>query len=367
MKHALLLLACLPLWLSAQKHTCTLTGHLEGIGTGTLKLYHAYDTTGKEPHHYKLKVKDGQISITTRENGPRLYSLSYSREPKDTTQKYVWSSTRIWLDSGTVTITGRADSLEYATVSGSALQNEWRVVDGKIQAWNKSYQWGKGDSARQARMKAHNDTVWKAQNAYRDGYIKAHPGSIISAELVLDPHHYGTDPQKAQPMYDMLDPAGKSTLPARLLLKKINFAMQYDSGHAVTDIVLPDVHGHKIALSAVCKAHKVVLLDFWASWCGPCRHENPNVVKAYREYKDKGFEIYSVSLDDDKKSWQAAIAKDSLTWTNHVSQLKGWKDAGAVKYGVQSIPTSYLIYDGVIVARELRGEELKKRLAALLK
>ncbi|MBS1593509.1 MAG: AhpC/TSA family protein [Bacteroidetes bacterium] len=368
MKNLLLLLICLPLLLSAQKaHTSILTGHLDAVGTGALTLRHAYDTTGKEPHTYKLKVKDGQFTVTTHEQGPRLYTLTYQLEPKDTLHKYIYSSTRIWLDSGTTTITGSADALETAAVNGSAMQNEWRGIDSRMESWNKQYKWGKGDSTAQALMKAHNDTVRKEQTAYREGYIKAHPASVISAELALDPHRYSTDPKTARAAYDMLDPAGKNTLPGRLLLKKINFAMKFDSGQVMTDIVLPDVNGHKVMLSSVVKKHKVVLLDFWASWCGPCRRENPHVVAAYREYKDKGFEIYSVSLDDTKKSWLAAIAKDSLIWTAHVSDLKGWNSTAAKKYGIQSIPTSYLICDGVIVARDLRGEELKKRLAVLLK
>ena len=119
---------------------------------------------------------------------------------------------------------------------------------------------------------------------------------------------------------------------------------------------------------------KIVLIDFWASWCGPCRRENPYVVETYNEYKnktfkggEKGFTIYSVSLDANKPAWINAIAVDKLTWPYHVSDLMQWNSAAGAKYGVQSIPTNWLIDGkGVIVAVGLRGETLAKKLESML-
>ena len=110
-----------------------------------------------------------------------------------------------------------------------------------------------------------------------------------------------------------------------------------------------------------------MLIDFWASWCGPCRAENPNVVKAFNAFKSKGFTILGVSLDQDKAKWLDAIKKDGLTWT-HVSDLKFWNNAVAQQFGIQSIPANFLIDpNGVIIAKDLRGEDLERFLAANVK
>lgn len=130
-------------------------------------------------------------------------------------------------------------------------------------------------------------------------------------------------------------------------------------------VSLQDANGKELSLKEL--RGKVVLLDFWASWCGPCRQENPNVVKAYDEFKDKGFAIFSVSLDQDREKWLAAITKDKLVWPHHVSDLKGWGSAGAALYGVSSIPATYLLdKNGKIIAKNLRGDALKAKLREVL-
>ena len=133
-------------------------------------------------------------------------------------------------------------------------------------------------------------------------------------------------------------------------------------GKVPPDFTETDTTGKLISLSSL--KGKYVLVDFWASWCGPCRRENPNVVKAFSKYKDKGFTILGVSLDrpGQKEKWMKAIHDDQLAWT-HVSDLKFWENAVAKQYGIQAIPQNYLLDpEGKIIAKGIRGEELDKKL-----
>jgi thiol-disulfide isomerase/thioredoxin len=147
------------------------------------------------------------------------------------------------------------------------------------------------------------------------------------------------------------------------LKSQIARAKSFGTGGEAPDIVMDNLEGESIKLSEL--RGNVVLIDFWASWCGPCRRENPNVVRVYNKYNDKGFEILGVSLDRTKDKWAAAIEKDGLTWL-HVSDLKGWQNEAAQLYGVRSIPHTVLLdREGKIIARNLRGPALERKLAEI--
>ncbi len=153
---------------------------------------------------------------------------------------------------------------------------------------------------------------------------------------------------------------------------KVEVVEGINLGNKAPEIMMAAPKGHVITLSSF--KGKMVLIDFWASWCGPCRAENPAVVTAYNKYHSlnfkngKGFEILSVSLDQNAAAWEKAIEKDQLIWPYHVSDLQGWNNAAAQKYGVNSIPTNVLVDgNGIIIAKNLRGESLEKALEAQIK
>ena len=195
--------------------------------------------------------------------------------------------------------------------------------------------------------------------------IDKHPdklGILIAAELI-DPEMNFSDYEK---LANYLNRSYSYSAVARQIINRAAQLKRTAVGQVAPEIDLPNPDGKNIPLSSL--RGKVVLIDFWASWCGPCRKENPNVVNVYNKYKDKGFEVYSVSLDKDKNSWKNAIKQDGLPWKSHVSDLGFWSSSVVSQYGFQGIPYTVLIdKDGKILSKGLRGEKLEERLSVLLK
>jgi len=178
---------------------------------------------------------------------------------------------------------------------------------------------------------------------------------------------YDINAKQIEPLYESL-PAILRQSPSGITFKeRLETAKKTGVGAYAMDFTQNDTLGKPVSLSDF--KGKYVLIDFWASWCGPCRAENPNVVKAFNEYKDKKFTVLGISLDQPGKqqAWLDAIHKDNLTWT-HVSDLKFWDNAVAKQYGIRAIPQNLLIdQDGKIIAKNIRGEELNKKLAEVIK
>ena len=148
----------------------------------------------------------------------------------------------------------------------------------------------------------------------------------------------------------------------------INMLERTEVGQPYINFTLPNIDGEPVTLSDLIEDNKLVMVDFWASWCPDCRVENPNIVETYNMFKDKGLEIVSVSLDTDKEAWLKGIKEDNLTWKNHLSELKGWNCPAAAEYGVAFIPQNFLIdKNGVIVAKNLNGDNLKNYIARKLR
>lgn len=192
-----------------------------------------------------------------------------------------------------------------------------------------------------------------------EALLDAHPDVLMSAFLVT---FFEKSFEQYAALYKRIRDALIEKWPEDEFVRHIDSRVRSTMiGFEAPDIALNDPDGNVRRLSDL--RGKVVLIDFWASWCRPCRMENPNVVKLYNRYHDRGFEIFSVSLDNNREAWLKAIADDHLSWPNHVSDLRGWASAGGRLYGVQSIPATVLVGpDGTILARNLRGQQLENKL-----
>lgn len=191
-------------------------------------------------------------------------------------------------------------------------------------------------------------------------FVQKNPASPVSLHMVKEALGYSLDAAKADPLYALLEPQLKESATGKEMAAQIEVGKRSMLGAVAQDFTQPDSSGNAIALSSL--RGKYVLLDFWASWCGPCRAESPNLVKAYQTYSSKGFTIFSVSLDQDRKKWIKAIEEDRYTWPQ-AGDMKGWQNAAARDYGVQGIPFNVLLNDkGVVIARNLRGDALEKKL-----
>lgn len=196
-------------------------------------------------------------------------------------------------------------------------------------------------------------------------FIKEHPSSNVSLEMLEKISRQSKFIDGVEIAYKELDKQLKTTPQGIIIKENIVKARMVKTGQPAKDFVLPDSNGKEVRLSSF--KGNYMLLDFWASWCGPCREEHPNLIAAYEKYKEKGFTILSVSIDVNKEKWLSAIAKDKLTWTQ-VSDLKANKSESYQLYGITTIPANFLIDPkGTIIAKDLKGELLDKELEKIFR
>lgn len=285
----------------------------------------------------------------------------------------------VWLTKGAIRYKG-GDSISTASVTGSPVNIDEASYEAEVLSIGQRKEDSVNAVFRDASETHRKDSLFrrqlfdcfKAEIKERDSltlvWIGHHPDSYISVVQLRAIAGKNIDVSKIEPLFNGLSAEVRASVTGQDFAEAINAARYTSIGAIAPDFTEEDTGGRAVKLSDF--KGKYVLLDFWASWCGPCRAENPNVVKAYNKYKDKNFTVLGVSLDGPgpaKKSvWLAAINKDGLTWTQ-VSDLKAWNNAAAKEYSIRAIPQNFLIDpSGRIVGRNLRGEELEKKLAEVL-
>ncbi|WP_373512712.1 redoxin domain-containing protein [Persicitalea sp.] len=306
-------------------------------------------TEKDEGNFYMLNIADRQKIVLLVEGGENFVVTTdgYDKNDKGEPGKY--------------TVKGSENMDYYAQL----MQMNQAMVD-KVNKWNDDYA--------KATEKKDNKKMQEIQNNFQAAEVE-HVAkikallpemgtslvAIFAANNMLNPERDFAEMEAVAQRFEKEKPSSKI---AQSYISFIKRMKGISVGDMAPDFTLNNPEGQDVTLSSL--RGKYVLIDFWASWCGPCRMENPNVVKLYDKYKDKGFAIYGVSLDKDKAAWLAAIKKDNLTWT-HGSDLKFWNSAVAQTYGVSAIPATFLLdKEGKVIAKNLRGASLEAKISELL-
>lgn len=308
----------------------SLIGKTKGIENGTMIYLDNADSQNID-----------LIDSTTIENNSFIFNTKLSNSPL---QVALWTDDEhyrfLWLENNKMTFDASKSNFENAKVTGSDVENLAQSLRKELESLTE-----------------------KKQRKREIKFIKNHPNSIVSVEI-LSTYSTTFGKKETKELFNLLSEQNKKSKYGKIIETYIKLNEEPKIGKQFIDFEMVDQNGKLQKLSDL--KGKTIFLDFWASWCTPCRKENPNLVKTYNKFKSKGFEIFAVSLDKNKETWLKTIENDNLNWY-HVNDLKGNGNKASLIYGVEGVPESFLIdQNGIIIARDLRGKELNEKLEELL-
>ncbi|HNY57108.1 MAG TPA: DUF4369 domain-containing protein [Bacteroidales bacterium] len=348
----------------AREPKFTLTGTIDGAGNETVVLQK------RIPGGYQVldsaTIENGTFKIEGVIDYPQMVNLAIRGKR---------GGLNFFIENSDIAVHGHADSLYMGSVSGSATQAEYdsykALLDETNAEMTKLY-----DSYRQARTDGNNELVAslekeiealdEKQMNIKKEFLANNTSSFI-APAVLSEISYYLEADEMEGILNSFDTTLNQVQTVITLKERLVQLKAVAIGQKAPDFTLNDPDGNPISLSSKIGGDtKLLLLDFWASWCGPCRAENPFVVKTWTEYNKKGFDVFGVSLDRSREDWLKGIQDDKLTWT-HVSEVKYWDCAPAKLYAVSAIPSNFLIDEnGIIVGHNLRGDALAEKVKEIL-